>query len=265
MQTSTDGTAWTLEGLQNAPVVVLIHGLGLSSASTWGAFAPVLAQTHRVLSYDLPGHGASAPAAGPVTLTSLATQLIAVLDEIGAARATLVGFSLGGMINRRVALDHPGRVSGLAILNSPHERAPDLQAKVEQQAHSAAGGGPAATIDAALERWFTPDFHASDPETVARIRATVLASDPPSYAAHRRVLAEGVRELIRPDPALRCPALVVTCENDTGSSPDMARAIAAEIPGAALQIVPGLRHLGLIERPDLFLPPLRAFLERVPR
>ena len=74
----------------------------------------------------------------------------------------------------------------------------------------------------------------------------------PSYAAHRRVLAEGVRELIRPDPPLTHPALVMTCENDSGSTPAMSRRSPAEIDGADVVIVPGLQHLGLIERPELF-------------
>ncbi|KGM87729.1 putative hydrolase or acyltransferase (alpha/beta hydrolase superfamily) [Roseovarius mucosus DSM 17069] len=136
--------------------MVLIHGLGLSRHSTWGVIAPLLARHFRVLSYDLPGHGQSAPHIRPLTLTILSEQLVTLMDRLALPHAALVGFSLGGMINRRAALDHPARVSALAILNSPHERAPDLQARVATQARDAAAGGPVATIDAALERWFTP-------------------------------------------------------------------------------------------------------------
>jgi pimeloyl-ACP methyl ester carboxylesterase len=171
-----------------------------------------------------------------------------------------VGFSLGGMINRRAALDHPARVSALAILNSPHERAPDLQARVAAQARDAASGGPAATIDAALERWFTPEFRTQSPEKVEIIRATVLTTDPASYAAHRLVLAEGVTELIRPAPPLALPAFVITCQDDSGSTPAMAEAIAQEIADSQCHILPGLRHLGLIEAPQAFAGRLTQFL-----
>jgi pimeloyl-ACP methyl ester carboxylesterase len=260
MARTPEGTAYDLSGPEDAPAVVLIHGLGLSRQSTWGVIAPLLARHFRVLCYDLPGHGQSAPQIGPLTLTSLSEQLVTLMDRLALPRAALVGFSLGGMINRRAALDHPARVSALAILNSPHERAPDLQARVAAQARDAASGGPAATIDAALERWFTPEFRTQSPEKVEIIRATVLTTDPASYAAHRLVLAEGVTELIRPAPPLALPAFVITCQDDSGSTPAMAEAIAQEIADSQCHILPGLRHLGLIEAPQAFAGRLTQFL-----
>ena len=134
MPVSRGGTAYDLTGPHDAPVVVLLHGLGLTRQVTWGAVAPVLAERFRVLSYDLLGHGETALPQGEVNLTALGQQLIDLMDELGIAQAALVGFSLGGMINRRVAMDHPGRVSALAILNSPHERGEAQQKLVEDRA-----------------------------------------------------------------------------------------------------------------------------------
>ena len=178
------------------------------------------------------------------------------------ARATIIGFSLGGMINRRFAMGHPGRVSALVILNSPHERSPEAQRLVEARAAQTGAGGPAATIDGTLERWFTPQFRQHAPDAVAKIRASVLANDPDTYTRHRQVLAQGVVELIRPVPPITVPTLVMTCEHDSGSTPAMSHAIASEIAGAETVIVPGLQHLGMIERPDLFLQPILRFLGR---
>lgn len=263
MPVSRTGTAYDLTGPADAPVVVLIHGLGLTRGITWSAIAPVLAERFRVLAYDLCGHGESAPSGGPVSLTALSDQLIALMDELDVETAALAGFSLGGMINRRCAMDHPGRVSALAILNSPHERGEDQQKLTEAHARDAGTDGPAAVIDAALERWFTAGFRRDHPDVLNRVRATVLDNDPASYAAHRLVLAEGVRELIRPDPPIDLPALVMTSENDTGSTPAMSWAIAGEMLSADVVIVPDLKHLGLIERPELFAGPVQAFLRRV--
>lgn len=263
MPLAADGTAYDLTGPCEAPVVALIHGLGMTRQSTWGAIAPVLADRYRVLSYDLLGHGQSELPNGAVNLTSLSEQLIALLDELEFSKAALVGFSLGGMINRRCAIDHGSRVSALTILNSPHERSPEKQELVEAQARDASAGGPEATIDAALDRWFTERFRQEEKETVANIRATILANDPTNYAAHRLVLAEGVKELICPNPPLAQPTLVMTCEHDSGSTPEMSRAIAGELAEAEVKIVPMLRHLGLIERPELFFAPLLNFLGTV--
>lgn len=262
MAFASDGTFYTISGPEGAPWVVLIHGLGLTGASTWGAIAPALARRFRVLSYELPGHGESALPAAQITLAALGAQLIGLLDELGIARAGLVGFSLGGMINRRCAIDHPGRVGALVVLNSPHDRGPEAQRAVEERARQTAAGGPAASLDETLARWFTEGFRQSHPEVVARIRAVVLANEPANYAAHRRVLAEGVRALIAPNPPITAPTQVMTCAHDSGSTPAMSHAIAREIAGAELQIVPGLQHLGLIEQPHLFARPIEAFLAR---
>ena len=262
MTRSKSGTSYELSGPSGAPILVLVHGLGLTRA-TWDEFLPVLAQDYRIITYDLCGHGESAMPQQRPSLTVLSDQLVTLLDELLIARAAIIGFSLGGMINRRFAIDHPGRVEALVILNSPHERSPEVQRLVEERAAQTGAGGPAANIDSTLERWFTPHFRQVAADEVAKTRARVLANDPENYTRHRQVLANGVIELIGPIPPISAPTLVMTCEHDSGSTPAMAHAIASEIGGAQTVIVPGLQHLGLIERPDLFIQPILQFLAGV--
>ena len=256
------GTVYQLDGPEGAPVVALIHGLGVNR-QMWQWHLPALSARYRVLSYDLFGHGESAPSPREITLSVFADQLSELLDHLGIERCLVAGFSLGGMINRRFALDYPGRTAGLAILNSPHERNPEAQRLVEERAAQVAGGGSEATIEAALERWFTPGFRGERPEVLTLFREWRKGSDPESYAQSCMVLAASVKELIRPDPPVSTPALVMTCENDSGSTPAMSHAIAAEIAGAETIIVPRLQHLGLVEAPALFTEPLLQFLDRV--
>jgi 3-oxoadipate enol-lactonase len=255
-------TAFDSDGPEDAPAVVLIHGIGLDR-SIWNAWMPVLARRFRVVRYDLPGHGGSAPLAETVSLSALTHQLAGLLDTLAIGRAAVVGFSIGGMINRRFAVDHPDRVAALAVLNSPHERTPDEQQAVEDRVARTNRGGPAATMDATLRRWFTPAFIEAHPDAVDRVRRGVLATHPPSYAQFREVLAKGVKELIRPSPPIAAPALVITCEHDSGSTPSMSHAIASEIEGAETIIVPHLQHLGLVEDPDAFIAPVIRFLDTV--
>lgn len=256
------GTAYDLTGPEDEPVVALIHGLGLTRDSTWGAIAPALAARFRVLRYDLLGHGDTALPDQTPSLTTLSQQLVGLMDGLGIAEAALVGFSLGGMINRRLAMDHPDRVSALAILNSPHERGEEQQKLVEARAADTAAGGPGANIDVTLARWFTDGFRRDHPQAVEAVKQVVLRNDPVNYAGHRMVLAAGVTELIRPAPPITHPTLVMTCENDSGSSPAMSHAIASEIARAETIIVPRLQHLGLIEQPGAFSAPVMDFLAR---
>ena len=257
---SANGSAYELHGPADAPAVVLIHGLGLNR-QVWEKYYSRLANRYRVLGYDLYGHGESAPPPGMPSLTMFAEQLKGLLDELDIEQAALIGFSLGGMINRRIAMDYPQRVSALLILNSPHERSPEAQQLVEQRALDSAAGGPGATLDATIERWFTEDFRNAHGDYIERVREWVLANDADIYAECRKVLAFGVVELIRPEPPITHPTLVMTCEHDSGSTPAMSQAIASEIDGAQVVIVPGLQHMGLVENASFFLNEIADFLE----
>ena len=250
-----------MSGPANAPVLALIHGLGLTR-ETWGGMLPALSERYSILNYDLYGHGQSAPPPQKPDLSLYARQLRDLMDETGIGEAALVGFSLGGMINRRFAMDFPGRAAALAILNSPHERSPEAQKTVEQRAADTGAGGPGATLDATIERWFTPEFRRRRDDVIRKIRRRVLANDPITYAQCREVLAHGVIELIRPEPPITHPTIAITCENDSGSTPAMSHAIASEISGAEVVIIPGLRHMGLVERPEMFADPILEFLDR---
>ncbi len=256
-------TAFDVAGPVEGPVVVLIHGLGLSR-QMWADHIPLLADQFRVVTYDLYGHGETGRAATPVDLSAFAHQIVDLLDHLGVPHAHIVGFSIGGMINRRLAIDQPDRVASLAIINSPHDRGVEAQKAVEARARSVAGQGPMATMDAALLRWFTPGHLAEHPEHEAAVRRWRLEADPGGYAEAAWVLANGVRELIDLPTALTVPTLVMTGENDSGSTPAMSHAIAAEIEGAETVIVDGLQHLGILEQPTRYITPIHRFLSRLP-
>ncbi|MDC1287884.1 alpha/beta hydrolase [Gammaproteobacteria bacterium] len=262
-KTSRNGSCYEISGAADGPVIVLIHGLGLNR-QVWQKYLSRLGQRYCILTYDLYGHGDSAAPPQTPDLTLFSEQLIGLMDELAIQQCTLVGFSLGGMINRRVAIDHPDRVTALAILNSPHDRGSEAQARAERQALDAAAGGPGATLEAAIQRWFTSEFRASHDDFVERVRGWVLANDPDIYAQCRQVLAAGVVELIRPQPPISHPTLIMTCEHDSGSTPEMSQAIASEIEGAGVIIVPNLKHMGLAENPSFFINALFEFLDAVP-
>ncbi len=255
-----DGTAFDISGPETAPCIVLIHGLGLSSC-LWDNHLPAFIDW-RVLRYDLYGHGNSAPAPSEANLTLYSNQIADLMDHLKIPNAHIVGFSIGGMINRRFALDHPEKTLSLSILNSPHNRGDDAQKQVEARAKSVRDQGAFSTFDAALKRWFTPEFLevGQGPILVREWREQV---DPESYAQTAWVLANGVVELTGRDGEITAPTLVMTCENDTGSTPKMSHDIAAEIAGAQTIIVPRLQHLGLMEDPDAFTATVLNFLKGI--
>ena len=257
-----NGTAYELHESGDKPVVVLIHGLGLNR-HIWKDHLAAFSADYSVLSYDLYGHGESALPPYKPDLTLYSAQLNDLLVFLQINSCAVVGFSLGGMINRRFALDYPDRACFLGILNSPHERSPAAQKLVEARAADTAQGGPSANLDATIERWFTPEFRSNQPHVIAQVRKWVLANKPEPYAQCRQVLATGVTELIRPEHPISKPTLVMTAENDTGSTPAVAYAIAEEIEGAETVIVPRLQHMALMEAPSKFTTPLLQFMSGI--
>ena len=254
-----DGTAYEVIGHIDHPSLVLIHGLGLCR-HVFDDFIEAWSKDYQLILYDLYGHGESAPPSETASLKVYSDQIAHLLDHLNIPTASLIGFSIGGMINRRFAFDHSERLENIVILNSLHDRGDEAQLAVEERAAKVREEGPIATLDAALKRWFTADYLETG-DGVAKVRAWRDLVDAESYAQAAWVLANGVRELINPEPPITKPTLVMTCENDTGSNPQMSHDIAAEIAGSQTIIVDQLQHLGLMERPDLFIEPVLEFLK----
>lgn len=253
------GTAFCLHGRNQSSTVVLIHGLGLCQA-LWSDHIGRLAQHYRVVTYDLSGHGESQAAVGPVSLETFGDQFRELMDFLSLSDAAIVGFSIGGMINRHFALTDPERVAALAVLNSPHDRDAAAQQQVEERARKVTSEGASATMAAALERWFTPEFRARRPDVLQLVSDWREQVDFETYAGAAWVLAAGTKDLKGKGDKINAPTLVMTCENDSGSTPSMSHGIAAQIAGARTFIIPRLKHLGLLEDPAGFTTPLIEFL-----
>ena len=209
-------TAWERYG--SGPAVAMIHGFGLNRAM-WQWQLPALTPHFSVLTYDLLGHGESAPPEGIPDLAMFSGQLLRLMDHCEIEREA-----------------------------------------VRERVRHTREHGPAANVDSALERWFTPAFRAREPELIALIRRWITSNDPVVFPRIYRVLAEGDAEIARGLERIACPTLVMTGEDDPGNTPAMSRAMAGLIPNTRLEILPGLRHMALAESPAAINGPLCAFL-----
>lgn len=251
-------TAMMAEG--DGPPVILAHGMGLNR-HMWQWQLPALTPRFRVIRYDLLGHGDSDKPVKRYRMDDLVDQLARLMDGLELERCALAGFSLGGMLVQAMAVAHPERVSALAILNSAHDRNEEQRAGMRARLEQVTQSGPAAMVEPALARWFTEDFTAREPGIIELVRQWMKANDPAVYPLVYRVLAEGDRALATSIAAIRCPTLALSCEHDSGNSPDMARRIAALIPGARVEILPRLKHMGLVEDAEAVNAILAPFLE----
>src|SRR5260370_4053362 len=94
--------------------LILIHGLA-DDHRAWRRALPGLLLRHRILMYDLRGHGETTLGRPDGTLGQLGTDLASLMDATGVDRAHIAGFSLGSTIPIRMAIDHPEKVRGLVL------------------------------------------------------------------------------------------------------------------------------------------------------
>jgi pimeloyl-ACP methyl ester carboxylesterase len=242
--------------------VILIHGVGLSQAM-WGAQKAALKHAYRVITLDMLGHGGSTTPAADAGLDDYADQVAGLMDRLGIDRAILVGFSMGALVARAFALRFPDRLSGLVLLNGVFNRSEDVRATILGRVDEVRQAGPAANSDAAIERWFTPEFRAAEPGYIADLRAHMAGNDHHGYLTSYGLFASqdnfGADRL----GEIAVPTLVATGEFDVGSTPEMTRELAARILGAKAQVVADARHMMPVEMPEETNALLLGYLDTI--
>jgi 3-oxoadipate enol-lactonase len=235
--------SYTVDGAADAPVVVLSNSLGATRAM-WDPQVPALAERFRVVTYDTRGHGESPTPAGPYRLDDLVDDLGALLDEVGAERAHVVGLSLGGMTALRLAAREPDRVHRLAVMCTSAK--PDPTPFLDRAA-AVRSGGTAPLAPAVVGRWLTPAFAADHPDLVARLEAMIATADDEGYAACCEVVASV--DLRADLGRIAAATLVISGEEDQALPPAHQQAIVDGIPDAELVTVSPGAHLANLEQP----------------
>ncbi|MFE7522178.1 bifunctional 3-oxoadipate enol-lactonase/4-carboxymuconolactone decarboxylase PcaDC [Streptomyces halstedii] len=241
-----------VDGPASAPPLLLGPSLGTSLA-VWAPQVAGLARAHRVIRWDLPGHGrcpaSMLPEGGQVS--DLGREVLRLADALGVDRFAYAGVSLGGAVGTWLAVHHPERVTALALVCSSAHFG-DPRNWRDRAAHvRSAGTGQVA--DASAGRWFTPGF-AGDRAAVALVD-DLRTADPGAYAT----LCDAIASYdMRGDLArITAPTLVVAGREDPATPVAHARELTDGITGAGLVEVPGAAHLAGVERPG---PVLSALL-----
>ncbi len=238
-----------------APVVLMSNSLG-SDLTMWDAQAAVLARDHRVVRYDMRGHGRSPAPPGPYSLQDLAADAVALLDRLDVERAHLVGLSLGGMVAMQVAATTPQRVD-LMVLCCTSAHLPPA-ANWHDRAATVRADGVGAVAHSVVGRWLTPGFASASPGLVSDLLAMVKATPDEGYAA----CCEAIGDMdLRPSLAdITAPTLLIAGADDPATPVDHASAIAAAVAGARVVTVGPAAHMASIEQPTAVTQHILAHL-----
>jgi 3-oxoadipate enol-lactonase len=243
---------YRIDGAASGSTVVFANSLG-TDLRLWDALLPHLPTGFRYIRYDKRGHGLS-DLGGPVTASDLADDAAALIQHLGGP-VTFVGLSIGGLIAQTLAARHPALVKAVVISNSAAKlgTAEAWQARID----AVRAGGLASIADAVMERWFAPAFRNSP--AVTPWRNMMIRTPEAGYIAACGALATA--DQTEATRALRLPALVIAGAEDGSTSPDLVRATASLIPGAAFHIIPGTGHLPCVENPTAYAAILSPFLK----
>jgi len=246
------------DGPRDAPALLLIHG-SASSARSWDLLVPLLTGAHHVIRIDLLGHGLSGKPAGPsYAVPDQARRAGEALDRLGVERAIVAGHSSGGAVATALAEQRPGLVTALALVNT----GPGMHAFIPSES---------AVI--------TPSQWPPTDEQLRRFAGTAVSRA--GYLIPQELLDEvrmmtyhtltatmqGIRDYLEqralPDrlAVLGTPLLVIFGADDrrwrSSSAADY-----RVVPGADVELLPGLGHSPILEDPERTARSLLAFTAR---
>jgi 3-oxoadipate enol-lactonase len=241
------------------PLVLFLHGIG-SHRQHWDDQLAAVAPHFTAAAWDARGYGDSDDYDGPLDFADFSADLLRVLDHFGAARAHLVGLSLGGRIARDFCLRHPERVAALVLANTNAGFDTLTPEAVEafirtRRGPLEAGRTPRELAPELAKGLLSPD---AAPGAYERLLAAMAALRKDSYLKTIEASTRQDRGARLED--IRAPTLVVTGEHDRLYPPALAEAMARRIPGARLVLIRGAGHLSNLEQPQAFNAALLPFL-----
>ncbi|MGI5163778.1 alpha/beta fold hydrolase [Spirillospora sp. CA-253888] len=243
------------DGPDDAPVLLLIHG-SASSTRSWDQLVPLLTGTHRVIRIDLLGHGRSAkPVDRDYAVPEQARRVAEALDRLGVERAVVAGHSSGGATATALAERRPDLVAALVLVNT----GPAMDAYTAPQVAIEPAQWPHLTdeqIRLFASSGFSRPGYEIPQELLDEVRAMTFHSLTATMQGTIRYLQE--RTLPERLAPLGRPLLVIFGAEDRRWRPSSAMDYRA-VPGAEIEMLPGLGHSPMLEDPLQTAAPLLAF------
>jgi pimeloyl-ACP methyl ester carboxylesterase len=235
-----DGARIWFSAYGAGPPVILLHG-GLANSDYWGGQVPALLRDgHRVILIDSRGHGRSSRDSRPYTYELMASDVVAVMDQLGVQKAAVVGWSDGAIIGLVMALKNPERLTKVFAFAAnmdpsgvkPNTDSDPIFGRFEHEA-----GAAYARLSP------TPNDYEDFQKAIGRMWDTE-----PNYKAADLA-------------TINMPVAIVDGDHDEAIQPNHTRYLARTIPGAKLIILPGLSHFAMLQDPAAFNAAMLGFLD----
>ena len=210
--------------------LILLHG-GLGHSDVWGNQIPELAKTYKVIALDSRGHGRSSRNADPYSYALMAKDVVAAMDYLKIDKASILGWSDGGIIGLDIAINSPDRLNRLYAFGA-NTNVAGLKPNIDKNA----------TFNAYIERMAGDYARLSKTPTEFEAFVTQIAqmwATQPDYKPEQ--LAK-----------ITTPVAISDGEHDEAIRQEHNVEMSKAIPGAELIILPGASHFAFWQKPNEF-------------
>jgi pimeloyl-[acyl-carrier protein] methyl ester esterase len=250
-----------VQTLGQGPAIILLHGWGMHSG-IWEDVIEALVDDYRVTYLDLPGHGYSRFSTTGHGLHSL-TRIVAAATP---PQAVWVGWSLGGLIAQRLAIDAPERIEKLVLISSSpcFVRRPDWPHALDYRMLHAFAENLSRDYRATLQRFLALEVHGSEHEVtqLRLLREIVFQHGNPDTDALRDGLSILENTDLRSELGrITCPTLLLLGRRDNLVPVTAGEAIQRLLPDGRLQVFEQAAHAPFFSHLDAFISHLRAFVD----
>ena len=254
--TDSSGTFYLLNQTDKKIPIVFIHGVGL----THEIWQPQLDyfRDNTTISYDILGHGKTPLNKSNINFDDFSEQLINLINELKFDKIHLIGFSIGSLIARNFAIKYNNRLKSLTLLCSIFKRSEQQQKMVIDRFNLAKKNFKLSRQ--ALKRWFTDEYLEKNPETYTKISSILEKNNIENFLRVYKLFVFHKDDEIFQN--IKVNTLVMTGENDLGSTVYMSTKLSDVINNSQLKVIKNGKHLCGIECADDVNMTIKNFIEQ---
>ena len=252
------GTSYSLQKINEKNPIVFIHGVGLTK-EIWEPQINFF-KDYNTLTYDLLGHGKTSLKKSKISFEDFSKQLSKLINELNFNKIHLVGFSLGALIARNFASENSDKLSSLILLSSIYKRT-EIQKRVVKNRFEVAKMNRPASKKSALRRWFSEKFIKKNPEIYKKIYSILDKNNRENFLKSYEIFVNYVDDdhIIK---KIKTNSLIVTGENDVGSTPEMSKNLSKIIQESKFVEIKKGKHLCGIECADDVNITFKEFIDK---
>ena len=253
--TDSSGNYYQLSEAKGSPITIFVHGVGLDN-TMWYPQKKFFSNKP-VLFYDLINHGQSIGGFKELSFEIYSNQLLNLINELQLEKINLVGFSIGALIAQHFTEKFYKKINKLVLIGSVFKRS-DEQIEIVQKRYNQALKGSNITIDS-INRWFSENYLKKNPQVYNFFYNLLEKKNDQNFLPAYKIFVDSDRYPIN-YRNFKMPTLIMTGENEVGSTPLMSERMSREINDSDLYIIKNTKHGATIEQADIVNKKINKFL-----